>query len=132
MLIIVSFRFILALSAGLRMHKFCHFQKNKTTPPKDKYVGFDSKLQLVGRFQLWGVWSISLLPLLPSPHWSRMFMESSHGVMAKVLDCGLKVNKFRLQSCCYIYFQTNTVRKGMNSLFSQLWVNSITAVLLWH
>ena len=37
-------------------------------------------------------------------------------VMAKVMDCGLEVCEFELQSRFYVHFQTNTIRKGMNSL----------------
>ena len=29
--------------------------------------------------------------------------------MAKVLDCGVKVSEFKLQSHYYIHFQTNTL-----------------------
>ena len=35
--------------------------------------------------------------------------------MAKVLDCGLKVSKFKLQLCYYIHFQINTFEKGVNA-----------------
>ena len=38
------------------------------------------------------------------------------GVMVKVLDCGIVVSEFKLQSCYYIRFQTNTPRKGMKPL----------------
>ena len=34
--------------------------------------------------------------------------------MTSVLNCGLKVSKFKLQSCHYIHFQTNSLGKGMN------------------
>ena len=37
-------------------------------------------------------------------------------VMAKVLDCGLEVSGFELQSRHYVYFQTNTIRNGMNPI----------------
>ena len=43
-------------------------------------------------------------------------LTSPHGIVVKVLDCSLKVNKFKLQSCYYVPFQTNTLRKGMNPL----------------
>ena len=36
--------------------------------------------------------------------------------VAKVLDCNFKVSEFELQSPYYVYFQTNTLRKGMNPL----------------
>ena len=41
-----------------------------------------------------------------------------HSMMAKVLDCGLEVSKFKLQLCYYIHFQTNTLGKGKYSLIS--------------
>ena len=37
------------------------------------------------------------------------------GVMAQVLDCSLKVNKFKLHPHYYIQFQPNTLRKGTTS-----------------
>ena len=36
--------------------------------------------------------------------------------MVKVLDCGIVVSKFELQSRYYVHFQTNTFGKGMNPL----------------
>ena len=33
--------------------------------------------------------------------------------MANGLDCNLKVIEFILASCRYVYFRTNTIRKGM-------------------
>ena len=39
-----------------------------------------------------------------------------YGVMAKVLDYGIIVSEFELQSCDYIHFRTNTLGKGMNPL----------------
>ena len=41
------------------------------------------------------------------------------GVMVKVMDCGIAVRKFELQSLYYVYFRTNTLEKGMNSLIVQ-------------
>ena len=38
--------------------------------------------------------------------------------MAKVLNCSQEVREFKLQSPYCIYFQTNTLKKGMNSLSS--------------
>ena len=40
--------------------------------------------------------------------------------MAKIMDCGFEVSKFELQSHYYIHFQTNTHRKGMNTIILQL------------
>ena len=42
-------------------------------------------------------------------------------VMVKALDFRIVVNEFILQSRYYVYFRTNTLRKGMNPLSPQLW-----------
>ena len=39
-----------------------------------------------------------------------------HGVMVKAMDCVIVVSKFVLQSCYYVHFRANTLRKGMNPL----------------
>ena len=36
-------------------------------------------------------------------------MRSPHGIVAKELNCDLKVSEFKLQLYYYIYFQTNTL-----------------------
>ena len=36
------------------------------------------------------------------------------GVIVKVLDCGIIVRKFELQSGYYVHFRTNTCGKGMD------------------
>ena len=36
--------------------------------------------------------------------------------VVKVMDCGIVVSKFELQSCYYVHFRTNTLGKGMNCL----------------
>ena len=41
---------------------------------------------------------------------------SSHGAMAKVLDCDHKVNEFELQLHYYIHFQYNTQEKWFEPL----------------
>ena len=59
--------------------------------------------------------------------------RSPHVKMVKVLDCGLKVSKFKLQSHNYVHFHFNTLGKGMNPLIPptpRYGLNSITAVLL--
>ena len=43
-------------------------------------------------------------------------------VMVKVMDWGLVVSEFVLQSRYYVHFRANTLGKGMNPLSSQLWV----------
>ncbi len=47
-----------------------------------------------------------------------------------VLDCDIVVSKFKLQSCYYIHFQTNSLGKGMNNPPSSNGLNSTTTVLL--
>ena len=37
-----------------------------------------------------------------------------HGVMVKAVYCGIEVSEFVLQSRNYVYFQANTLGKGMN------------------
>ena len=39
--------------------------------------------------------------------------------MAIVMDCGLVVSEFELQSCYYVHFRTNTFGKGMNFFVPQ-------------
>ena len=39
------------------------------------------------------------------------------GVMVKAMDCGIVVREFVLQSRYYVYFQANTLGKGMNPIF---------------
>ena len=36
--------------------------------------------------------------------------------LANDLDCNIKVSEFKLHSGCYIHFQPNTIRKGMNPI----------------
>ena len=48
-----------------------------------------------------------------------IYSGSPHGVMAKVLDYGLEVSDFDLQSCYNIHFRTNTLGKDMNPRISQ-------------
>ena len=36
------------------------------------------------------------------------------GIITKVLDCGLKVSEFELQSRYYVHFWANTLGKFMN------------------
>ena len=38
----------------------------------------------------------------------------SRGVMVKVIDCGIVVYEFVLQSRSYVHFRANTLGKGMN------------------
>ena len=38
------------------------------------------------------------------------------GVMVKVMDCGIVVSEFVLQSRYYVHFRANTLGKGMNPI----------------
>ena len=40
------------------------------------------------------------------------------GVMVKAMNCGIVVREFVLQSCYYVHFRANTLRKGMNPPYS--------------
>ena len=65
-------------------------------------------------------------------HCNQNYREVTQGVMTKVLDCGLEVNEFELQSSYCFHFWTNTLLKGMNPRIlppSYEW-NSTTIVLL--
>ena len=44
--------------------------------------------------------------------------------MVNVLDCGIDLSEFELQSRYYILFWTNTLEKGMKLLIPQLWIKS--------
>ena len=68
---------------------------------------------------------------LSLPYHNLMIWRSSHGVVAKVLNCDIVVSDFDLQLRHYIHFQTNTLRKGMNLLIlSSYGLNCTTTVLL--
>ena len=44
-------------------------------------------------------------------------------MMAKVLDCGLKISEFELQLYYYVHFWTNVLEEGMNLfILNQLYV----------
>ena len=45
--------------------------------------------------------------------------KSLYGIFANVLNCDIKVSKFKPQLCYYDPFYTNTLEKGMNSLIPQ-------------
>ena len=44
------------------------------------------------------------------------FKRRFRGVIAKVMNKEIVVCEFELKSSYYVQFQTNTIRKGMNSL----------------
>ena len=58
-------------------------------------------------------------------------MGSTCGEMAKVLDCGLEVSEFELQSCYYVHFRTNTFEKAMNPLILRA-VGKIVSLLFFY
>ena len=57
-------------------------------------------------------------------------------LVVKVLDCGIVVSEFELQSHYYVHFRTNTLGKGMTPPYSPNYgLNNTTAVVegwLWH
>ena len=53
------------------------------------------------------------------------------GVMVKVMDCGIVVSEFVLQSRYYVHFRANTLGKGMNPPYPPSYgLNSTATVLL--
>ena len=49
--------------------------------------------------------------------------DSSYGVVDNVPDCNIVVSEFKLQSCYYVHFWTNTLGKGINPLIPiSIWV----------
>ena len=53
------------------------------------------------------------------------------GVMVKVMDCGIVVREFVLQSRYYVHFRANTLGKGIKPPYpSSYGLDSITTVLL--
>ena len=63
--------------------------------------------------------------------------ESHRGVVANVMDCGIVVNEFELQSRLNVRFWANTLWKSINPLIIlYYWLNVTTTILrqglLWH
>ena len=52
--------------------------------------------------------------------------------MAKVLDCGLEVNEFELQSHFYVHVRINTLGKGMNPLIPVPVMGSIISLQFFY
>ena len=52
-------------------------------------------------------------------------------VVATVQDCDIIVSEFELQSRYYVYFQTNSIRKVMNSLIFPA-IGKIISMLFFH
>ena len=50
------------------------------------------------------------------------YSRCPRGAMAKVMDYGIVVSEFVLQSCYYVHFRVNTLRKVWTPLSFQLWV----------
>ena len=47
----------------------------------------------------------------------KLSISSRHTIVVNVLECDIIVSKFELQSCYYIHFWTNTLGKGMNTIY---------------
>ena len=57
-------------------------------------------------------------------------MGSHHGIVPSMLDCNIIVSEFKLQWHYYVYFQTNTLGKSMNSLIPLSYgLNTVSTVL---
>ena len=60
-----------------------------------------------------------------------MFILTHFRGELKMLDCSIEVSKFELQSCYYVYFQTNTLGERYELTYPPSYgINSFTAVLL--
>ena len=57
----------------------------------------------------------------PYSYHKTMVEGSPRGIVAKVSDCDIIINEFKLQLHYYIHFWTYTTSKGMKPLISQLW-----------
>ena len=55
-----------------------------------------------------------------------------HGIMVKVLDSGLEISDFKIQSYYYVYFQTNTLGKYLKPLISPAIITVLQQEWLWH
>ena len=49
-------------------------------------------------------------------HGKQINRGGPRGVMVKVMDCGIVVSEFVLQSRYYVHFRANILGKGMNPL----------------
>ena len=45
---------------------------------------------------------------------------SLYGIVVDILECNMVVSEFELQPRYYVYFQTNTLGKGMNLLIQSV------------
>ena len=57
--------------------------------------------------------------------------RESHDLMVKVLNCGVEVSEFELQSRYYVHFQTNTREKDMKSLITSS-IDCIVSLLFFY
>ena len=46
----------------------------------------------------------------------KLYRGCPRGAMVKMMDCGIVVSEFVLQSRYYVHFSANTIGKGMNLL----------------
>ena len=51
--------------------------------------------------------------------------------MAKVIDFGIVVRKFKFQSCYYVHVQTNTLGKSMNPFILPAMGEIASLLFLW-
>ena len=70
------------------------------------------------------------MPLKKKPNETKAIKGYLHDVKAKVLDREIVGSEFELKSRYCIHFGTNTHGKGMNLLYPNYGINSVTAVLL--
>ena len=110
----------------VKVMDFFLFNKKKSPPsPSDFPTKYSLKiwlhipltLSLVVSNACWfGVGDHFMLNLYNKVVPPTQFWESPHGVMVKVMDCGIVVREFVLQSRDYVPFRANTIEKGMNPL----------------
>ena len=66
-------------------------------------------------------------------HKSQFYVGCLHGVVVKVLDCRIIQSEFKLQSCYYVHFWTNTLGKGMNPLIlPSMGYLTVLEGWIWH
>ena len=59
--------------------------------------------------------------IIPNLVITSLYKRSPIGIVANVLNCNIMLSEFKLWSHYYVYFQTNTLGKGIN-LFIPLYV----------
>ena len=64
----------------------------------------------------WVIFRVGFFPHSHKLFANRFIRPIIHGVMVKVLGCGIVVSEFELKSRYYVHFRTNTIWKGINHL----------------